>query len=62
MRARVRRPRAAPAARAGRADRRRKNNRPGLEQQDWGGLEMTVHDPVGNRITFCERGVKSDQG
>ncbi|HEX2841527.1 glyoxalase superfamily protein [Hyphomicrobium sp.] len=35
-------------------DKRYKNNRPGLEQPDWGGLEMTVVDPVGNRITFVE--------
>ncbi|WP_439572564.1 glyoxalase superfamily protein [Phreatobacter sp.] len=31
-----------------------KNNRPGLERQDWG-LEVTVHDPFGNRIRFCEQ-------
>lgn len=36
------------------AGKRYKNNRPGLEQPDWGGLEMTVVDPVGNRITFVE--------
>lgn len=35
-------------------EKRYKNNRPGLEQPDWGGLEMTVIDPVGNRITFAE--------
>ena len=27
--------------------------RPGLEQADWG-LELTVHDPFGNRLRFCE--------
>lgn len=27
--------------------------RPGLEQREWG-LEMTVTDPFGNRLTFCE--------
>jgi len=32
-----------------------KNNRPGLEKPDWGGLEMTVTDPCGNRITFFEQ-------
>lgn len=32
-----------------------KNNRPGLEQPSWGGLEMTVADPVNNRITFVAR-------
>ncbi len=29
-------------------------NRPGLEQMDWG-LEVTVNDPFGNRIRFCEQ-------
>ena len=28
--------------------------RPGVEQMDWG-REMTVTDPSGNRIRFCER-------
>ena len=32
-----------------------KNNRPGLERPPWGGLEMTVTDPAGNRITFAEK-------
>ncbi len=31
-----------------------KNNRPGLERPEWGGTEMTVVDPVNNRITFAE--------
>ena len=31
-----------------------KNNRPGLERPDWGGLECTVVAPVGNRIIFAE--------
>ncbi len=31
-----------------------KNNRPGLETPPWGGLEMTVIDAAGNRITFHE--------
>jgi catechol 2,3-dioxygenase-like lactoylglutathione lyase family enzyme len=31
-----------------------KNNRPGLERPEWGGTEMTVIDPVNNRITFAE--------
>ena len=31
-----------------------KNNRPGLTWPEWGGTEMTVIDPVGNRITFAE--------
>ena len=34
--------------------KRYKNNRPGLERPEWGGLECTVIDPVGNRITFAE--------
>lgn len=33
-----------------------RNNRPGLEEPDWGGTEMTVVDPVGNRITLVEGG------
>lgn len=37
------------------AAKRYKNNRPGLEQPPWGGLEMTVVDPASNRITFAER-------
>lgn len=35
-------------------DKRYKNNRPGLEHPEWGGTEMTVIDPVNNRITFAE--------
>lgn len=31
-----------------------KNNRPGLETPPWGGLEMTVIDPAGSRITFYQ--------
>jgi catechol 2,3-dioxygenase-like lactoylglutathione lyase family enzyme len=34
--------------------KRYKNNRPGLEHPEWGGVECTVIDPVGNRITFAE--------
>lgn len=34
--------------------KRYKNMRPGLETPEWGGTEMTVIDPAGNRITFCE--------
>ena len=34
--------------------KRYRNNRPGLETPPWGGVEMTVTDPVGNRITFAE--------
>jgi hypothetical protein len=32
--------------------------RPGLEQAAWG-LQVTVIDPFSNRITFCERDIKS---
>ncbi|MEO8759235.1 MAG: glyoxalase superfamily protein [Devosia sp.] len=31
-----------------------KNMRPGLETPEWGGTEMIVIDPAGNRIIFCE--------
>ncbi|HWA18877.1 MAG TPA: glyoxalase superfamily protein [Devosia sp.] len=31
-----------------------KNNRPGLEHPDWGGIEVTVVDPCRNLITFAE--------
>jgi hypothetical protein len=31
-----------------------RNNRPGLEKQEWG-LEVTVNDPIGNRIRFREQ-------
>ena len=31
-----------------------RNNRPGLVTPPWGGLELTVVDPCGNRITFAE--------
>jgi catechol 2,3-dioxygenase-like lactoylglutathione lyase family enzyme len=34
--------------------RRYANNRPGIEEADWG-LVMEVIDPFGNRIRFCER-------
>jgi hypothetical protein len=34
--------------------KRYKNNRPGLERPEWGGLEMTVIDPVNNHITFAQ--------
>ena len=30
------------------------NMRPGLHKPEWGGTEMTVIDPAGNRLTFCE--------
>jgi catechol 2,3-dioxygenase-like lactoylglutathione lyase family enzyme len=31
-----------------------KYNRPGINTVDWG-REITVNDPFGNRITFCEQ-------
>lgn len=31
-----------------------KYNKPGINTVDWG-LEITTHDPFGNRITFCEQ-------
>ena len=31
-------------------------NRPGLERKPWGAMEIQVHDPFGNRLSFCERG------
>jgi hypothetical protein len=31
-----------------------RNMRPGLETPPWGGLEMTVIDPVSNNLTFVE--------
>lgn len=34
--------------------KRYKNNRPGLEQPEWGTTEFTVIDPVNNRLTFSE--------
>ena len=38
-------------------DKAYKYNRPGIHTPFWdeGALEMTVHDPFGNRITFVER-------
>ena len=34
--------------------KRYKNMRPGLETPEWGGTEMTVIDPAGNRLIFVE--------
>ena len=31
-----------------------KNARPGIEEPPWGGREMTIADPFGNRLTFVE--------
>jgi catechol 2,3-dioxygenase-like lactoylglutathione lyase family enzyme len=35
-------------------DKNYRHNRPGLQEQEWGMLEMTVVDPFNNRITFSE--------
>ncbi|MET0668424.1 MAG: glyoxalase superfamily protein [Xanthobacteraceae bacterium] len=35
-------------------DKKYRHNRPGLQQQDWGLLEMSVVDPFNNRIVFAE--------
>jgi hypothetical protein len=40
-------------------DKKYRHNRPGLKQQDWGMLEVTVIDPFANRITFGERTEKN---
>jgi hypothetical protein len=34
--------------------KRYKNMRPGLDTPEWGGTEMTVIDPVNNRLIFVE--------
>jgi catechol 2,3-dioxygenase-like lactoylglutathione lyase family enzyme len=35
-------------------DKNYRQNRPGLQEQEWGMLEVTVIDPFANRITFGE--------
>ncbi len=35
-------------------DKRYRHMRPGLQEQEWGMIEVTVIDPFNNRITFCE--------
>jgi catechol 2,3-dioxygenase-like lactoylglutathione lyase family enzyme len=40
-------------------DKKYRHNRPGLQQQDWGMLELTVVDPFSNRIIFGEPREKS---
>jgi catechol 2,3-dioxygenase-like lactoylglutathione lyase family enzyme len=35
--------------------KRYRNNRPGLERPEWGGIEVTVTDPANNLVTFVER-------
>ena len=41
-------------------DKNYRHNRPGLQQQEWGMLEVTVTDPFNNRITFGEPTEKSE--
>ena len=36
------------------SNKKYKYNRPGLQKQDWGMLELQVVDPFSNRITFAE--------
>jgi hypothetical protein len=35
-------------------DKKYRHNRPGLQKQDWGMMELTVIDPFSNRIIFGE--------
>jgi Glyoxalase superfamily protein len=35
-------------------DKKYRHNRPGLQRQEWGMLELTVTDPFNNRTTFGE--------
>jgi catechol 2,3-dioxygenase-like lactoylglutathione lyase family enzyme len=35
-------------------DKKYRHNRPGLQKQEWGMLELQVVDPFNNRITFGE--------
>jgi ribosomal-protein-alanine N-acetyltransferase len=35
-------------------DKKYRHNRPGLEQMEWGMMQMTVTDPFNNRICFGE--------
>ncbi|TDU63183.1 hypothetical protein EI77_04391 [Prosthecobacter fusiformis] len=31
------------------------NAKPGCQKTEWGTVEMTIHDPFGNRLIFAER-------
>lgn len=42
-------------------DKNYRHNRPGLQQQDWGMLEVMVVDPFNNRIVFGEPIEKAGQ-
>ena len=37
------------------SDKQYRYNRPGLQEQEWGMLELSVVDPFNNRLTFGER-------
>ncbi|MCB1043452.1 MAG: VOC family protein [Acidobacteria bacterium] len=37
-----------------------KYSRPGVEETEWGTLEMAMTDPFGNRLTFFEHVTESD--
>jgi len=32
-----------------------KHYRPGIQSQDWGFDEVSIQDPFGNRLIFCQR-------
>ena len=36
------------------SEKKYKYNRPGIQRQEWGMLELQVVDPFSNRITFGE--------
>jgi hypothetical protein len=40
-------------------DKNYRHNHPGLDEQEWGMMEMTVIDPFANRITFGEPTAKN---
>src|ERR1700744_4513615 len=40
-------------------DKRYRHMRPGLQEQEWGMIEVTVVDPFNNRITFGEPAPKN---
>ena len=42
-------------------DKNYRHNKPGLQRQDWGMLEVAVIDPFNNRITFGEPTDKTAQ-
>ncbi|MFZ5692628.1 MAG: glyoxalase superfamily protein [Pseudomonadota bacterium] len=42
------------------SEKRYKYNRPSLQRQDWGMIELSVTDPFNNRITFGEPAAQKD--